>query len=220
VNPVILVPIKEPKNAKSRLAGVLTPAERSRLAETMLEDVASALCDFGACVVAVTSSPEAARRSRAFGWRVMCETLQISESASVDWASAQLSKEGVASVLRLPADIPLVTPADVEQILKNCPPAPFAALVPSDDLMGTNALLRKPPDLFPSRFGPNSYVLHIQEAQRARAQIRISALSNIALDIDDISDLGRFMERPTDTHTHLFLQKIAIRERLGQREFG
>lgn len=213
----ILVPVKEHKNAKSRMSTMLAADERALLAKTMFEDVADTLASLSSPVVIVTNSQEAAQQARKLGWRVLWETCQVSESASVDAASAQLRQEGITSVLRLPADLPLVTSADIEQIFAGAMPAPSAVLVPSGDRMGTNALLRTPPDLFSSRFGHNSFVLHMQEARRSKAQIRVTENSNIALDLDDTSDLRRFLERPSNTRTYQLLQKLAIRERLDQR---
>lgn len=213
----ILVPVKEHINAKSRMSTMLDADERALLAKTMFEDVADTLASLSSPVVIVTNSQEAAQQARKLGWRVLWETYQVSESASVDAASAQLRQEGITSVLRLPADLPLVTSADIEQIFADAMPAPSAVLVPSGDRMGTNALLRTPPDLFSSRFGHNSFVLHMQEARRSKAQIRVTENSNIALDLDDTSDLRRFLERPSNTRTYQLLQKLAIRERLDQR---
>ena len=213
----ILVPVKEHKNAKSRMSTMLDADERALLAKTMFEDVADTLASLSSPVVIVTNSQEAAQQARKLGWRVLWETYQVSESASVDAASAQLRQEGITSVLRLPADLPLVTSADIEQIFADAMPAPSAVLVPSGDRMGTNALLRTPPDLFSSRFGHNSFVLHMQEARRSKAQIRVTENPNIALDLDDTSDLRRFLERPSNTRTYQLLQKLAIRERLDQR---
>ena len=196
---------------------MLDSDERALLAKTMFEDVAGTLASLSSPVVIVTNSQEAAQQARKLGWRVLWETYQVSESASVDAASAQLRQEGITSVLRLPADLPLVTSADIEQIFADAMPAPSAVLVPSGDRMGTNALLRTPPDLFSSRFGHNSFVLHMQEARRSKAQIRVTENPNIALDLDDTSDLRRFLERPSNTRTYQLLQKLAIRERLDQR---
>jgi 2-phospho-L-lactate guanylyltransferase len=61
--------------------------------------------------------------------------------------------------------------------------------VPSRDGTGTNALLRSPPTLFPSHFGPNSFALHSDEAERSRARVRIIRNPRIALDIDEPDDL-------------------------------
>lgn len=220
MNTAVLVPVKEHRNAKSRMAAILTPGERALLAKTMFEDVACALMDLSAPAVIVTNSEEAAQRARTLGWRVFWETRQISESASVDAASAQLRQEGISSVLRLPADLPLVTCTDIEQILSGGMPAPSTVLVPSADYLGTNALLRTPPDLYPSRFGHNSFVLHTQEAKRSQAQIKVIENSNIALDLDDTLDLCRLLERPSGTQTHRLLQKLGIKERLERRGFA
>jgi 2-phospho-L-lactate guanylyltransferase len=217
VSASILVPVKEHKNAKSRMLTILDADERALLAKTMFEDVADTLASLSNPVVIVTNSQEAAQQARKLGWRVLWETSQVSESTSVDAACAQLRQEGITSVLRLPADLPLVTSTDIEQILADAMPAPSTVLVPSGDLMGTNALLRTPPDLFPSRFGPNSFVLHLEEARRSKAQIRVTRNSNIALDLDDTSDLRCFLERPSNTRTYQLLQKLGTRERLDQR---
>ncbi len=214
----ILIPVKQPKNAKSRMSRILSARERAQLARAMFEDVACTVESMRIPVAVVTNSDDAARRARKCGWRIMWESCQISESASVDAASAQLRREGARAVLRLPADIPSVTPADLELILADCLPAPYAALVPSADRMGTNAVLRRPPDLFPSRFGHNSFVLHLQEALRSRVQIRIIENNNIALDLDDERDLRSFLLRPSKTRTCQLLRKLEIEERLARRD--
>ncbi len=51
-------------------------------------------------------------------------------------------------------------------------PAPSVVIVPSHDGTGTNALLRSPPDLFPSHFGPESFALHLKEAETAWRESR------------------------------------------------
>ncbi len=214
----VLIPVKQPKSAKSRMSQILSGQERAQLARAMFEDVVRAVEGVHISVAVVTNSDEAARRARKCGWRILWESCQISESASVDAASAQLRLGGASAVVRLPADLPWITPSDLEVILADPLPAPFAVLVPSADRMGTNAILRKPPDLFPSRFGHNSFVLHLQEAQRSRAQIRIVENAHIALDLDDERDLRSFLQRPSKTHTYDLLQKLNIEERLAQRD--
>jgi 2-phospho-L-lactate guanylyltransferase len=134
----------------------------------------------------------------------------------VDEASVRLKREGIESVLRLPADLPLVTSADIEEVLSAGPPAPSAVLVPSGDRLGTNALLRTPPDLFTSRFGHNSFVIHEEEARRSGAQVKILDNPNIALDLDDPSDLVRLLRTPFETKTHRLLQELKVAERLDR----
>jgi 2-phospho-L-lactate guanylyltransferase len=182
----------------------------------MLEDVIQALLPLAFPVAIVTNSARTAVRAEKQGWRVLWENEQISESASVDAASKRLASEGVDAVLRLPADLPLVQPGDVESLLSLSIAAPCAVLVPSWDRTGTNALLRMPPALFPSRFGPNSLALHLEEAATAGAQVKVVENPRLALDLDDPSDIVRFLAQPTDCRTYRALIDVNIEERLAR----
>lgn len=211
----ILVPVKNPTRAKIRMAPILSTEERSRLAGAMLDDLIRSLKPLNTRVVLVTDSEPAAKTARSLGWKVWWETSQISESASVDEASRQLAREKTGAVLRLPADIPLVEAEDIRQLLDFSLGARSALLVPSWDRLGTNAVLRKPPDLFPSRFGYNSFVLHTQEGLRAGAKVHVLENPHIALDLDDAGDILRFLARETDTATGRLLADLKVREGLG-----
>jgi len=104
----LLIPVKDPAGAKTRLAEVLSSDERRRLAWAMFEDVteAVALAAMPDHVAVVTSFAPAAERAHGFGWDVLLEESQVSESASVDWASRVLAERGFDVVMRLPADVP------------------------------------------------------------------------------------------------------------------
>jgi 2-phospho-L-lactate guanylyltransferase len=127
--------------------------------------------------------------ARQLNWSTISETRQVSENQSVDEASGHCARQGIRALLRLPIDIPLVTAEDIENIFTAVAPEPSAVIVPSRDGTGTNALLRSPPDLFPSHFGPNSLELHLEEAERANATIKVIRNERIALDIDEPKDL-------------------------------
>jgi 2-phospho-L-lactate guanylyltransferase len=216
VSVAILVPVKNPNRAKIRMAPILSGKERSRLAGAMLDDLIRSLKPLGRRVVLVTDSEPAAKIARSLGWRVLWESNPISESASVDEASRQLARENTSAVLRLPADIPLAETEDIRRLLDFGLTARAALLVPSRDGLGTNAVLRKPPDLFPSRFGHNSFVLHTQEGLRAGAEIHVLENSRIALDLDDPGDILKFLAHGSDTSTGKLLADLKIGERLGQ----
>lgn len=211
---VILVPVKDPEKAKTRLSLVLTPGERARLASAMLDDLVGALQPLNARVVFVTGSRQAADLATGLGWEVHWESHQITESASVDEASRRLAADGADAVLRLPADIPLAKPEDIEILLDKEAGPGSAILVPSRDRMGTNAVLRNPPDLFPSRFGRNSFVLHAQEALRARALLEVVELPRLALDVDDPEDVRRFLEQESDSAARRLLMELDALKRL------
>ena len=212
----LLIPVKDPANAKTRLAPLLSPDERQRLAWAMFEDVSRAVADLtkADCVCLVSSFAPAIEHARRLGWEALVETTQAGESASVDWASAVLTGRGVAAVLRLPADLPLVRAADIDTLLAIETSAPAAILVPSREGTGTNAILRTPPTLFPSRFGPNSLALHRKEAARVGVECLIVNNERIALDIDEPADLQALLELGRGTAAHAALAAMHILERL------
>jgi 2-phospho-L-lactate/phosphoenolpyruvate guanylyltransferase len=211
---VILVPVKEHARAKSRLSPLLNVRERALLAWAMLEDLIRVVRLLPVPVVMVTDSVRAAERAEDLGWRVIWEVDQTSESASVDAASRILAQEGIDAVLRLPADLPLVRTEDIAGLLSLAGTPPAAVLAPSWNRMGTNALLRTPPDLFPSRFGHDSFAQHIREAARAKAQVRIVENPRLALDLDDASDIVRFLAQPADGETNRTLTEMNVKEKL------
>src|SRR5689334_13714374 len=107
---VLLIPIKDPANAKTRLAPLLSADERRRLAWAMFEDVSRAVADTTKAdgIYVVSSYGPALAHAERLGLETLIEQAQASESASVDWASRVLVERGVEAVLRLPADVPLV----------------------------------------------------------------------------------------------------------------
>jgi 2-phospho-L-lactate guanylyltransferase len=213
----LLIPLKDPATAKSRLAGLLSPEERVRLAWAMFEDVSRAVSATTRpeIVVLVSSFEPAIEHARSLGWEVLVEQSQQSESASIDWASRVLAERGFDTVMRLPADLPLIEARDVDELISIELRAPAAVLVPSREGTGTNAIIRIPPDLFPSRFGPNSLRLHEQEAARVGVVCLIVNNERIALDIDEPSDLKLLLQFGESTKTYSIVESLGIEERFG-----
>lgn len=200
----LLIPVKDPANAKTRLAGLLSTDERKRLAWAMFEDVARAVCEAQKPhrIVLVSSFAPAVERARSLHWDVLIEKSQMSESASVDWASRILGERGFDTVMRLPADLPLIRAEDIDAILSVTLDRPGSVLVPSRDGTGTNAIVRTPANVFPSRFGPKSLSLHRQEAARVGASCVVVANERIALDVDEASDVELLLELGRGTQTY------------------
>ena len=213
---VLLIPVKDPTHAKTRLAELLTEDERRRLAWAMFEDVSRAIVNARKPdrVVMVTSFTPAIERARSLGWEVLIEESQNSDSASVDWASRILSERGFETVMRLPADLPLVRGEDIDELLSIELDSPGALLVPSRDGTGTNAIIRTPPALFPSRFGPNSLALHKQEAARVGVECVIVNNGRIGLDIDEPPDVELLLEEGGFNQAFAALKGMGAFERL------
>jgi len=191
----VLIPVKDLTFAKQRMAGLLPQVERTTLARAMMDDVFAAVnAARGVDAVYVVSSDAVALvRAQSLGWNVFPEDAQLSESRSVDYASRLCQERGVHALLRLPIDIPLIEPGDIESLLDAAVDGPSVIVVPSRDGQGTNALLRIPPSLFPSHFGPGSLAKHLEEARRAGACTEVVRNPRIELDLDDEADLRHFL---------------------------
>lgn len=194
----------------------MTQEERTRLAWMMLENTFAAASRVRSVdrIAIVTLYEPAIALAKALGFDVILETEQISESHSVDFGSKEAKKSGADAVLRLPIDLPLITTEDIETILAEDQPAPPVVIVPSRDGTGTNAILRRPPDLFPSHFGAGSLVKHIKEAERVKAVCKLINLPRIALDIDEPEDLIELMKSSGESALYDLLAELKIGDRL------
>jgi 2-phospho-L-lactate/phosphoenolpyruvate guanylyltransferase len=212
----ILISVKDLTVAKRRLSMLLTPKERTALAWRMLEHLfkeATGARGYDRIAI-VTPYEPAARLGRTLGFEVISESQVSSESESVDHSSGVLAARGASSVLSLPTDLPLIRTVDIEAIgglIKN---GPSALIVPSRDGTGTNAIVRSPPDLFPSHFGPDSLVKHLAEARTRGLSCELVYLPNVALDIDNPSDVAFFLEHGQGTSTYDLLRELHIEQRL------
>ena len=188
----VIIPVKEFARAKQRLTDNLSAEARVALADALWQDFFEVI-SASACVdrvFVVSFEPCVLERARSLGWEAIPETHQISESDSVDFASRWCEERGIAALLRLPVDLPLIEPRDIEAIFEQATAAPSAVIVPSRDGQGTNALLRTPPTIFPSRFGPGSFEKHLAEAARVQACLTVMRNARIELDIDDAADIA------------------------------
>jgi 2-phospho-L-lactate guanylyltransferase len=213
----LLLPIKDLENAKKRLIGVLTPEERFGLAEAMLADTIRAVRGVRHAdkIFVVTNYEPAMRIAGENGWEILREERQISESDSVDVASRICEGRGVKSLLRVPLDLPLIQPADIDELLVLDCEAPALAIVPSRDGTGTNAILRTPPTLFPSHFGNGSFLKHLAEAERAGARVIIRHNTRLEMDVDDESDLRALLEHDLSaTETGRWLRASGVEAKL------
>ena len=190
-----LLPVKDPRRAKQRLAALLTPAEREEFARLMYRHVLAALVAARGLdrVVVVTSDAQAAAEARAAGAEVFLESDQVSHSASADAAARRAMACGARTVLLAPIDVPLVTAAEFEALVAH--PGAGVTVVPSADGTGTNALVRTPPDAIPSRFGPGSFQAHMAEARAKGIEARVASPPGLAFDVDTPEDVRELLAR-------------------------
>jgi 2-phospho-L-lactate/phosphoenolpyruvate guanylyltransferase len=219
----LLLPIKDLRQAKQRLAPLLNPEERFALAQAMLADTIRAVRAVQRAdkIFVVTNYVPAIQAAEENGWELLREEQQISESVSVDAASVHCAECGVTALLRLPLDIPLVQASDIDELFAVECAAPALVIVPSRDGTGTNAILRTPPALFPSHFGAGSFARHCDEAYSAGADIFIRRNARLEMDVDDEADLRSIARQDLrGTETGAWLARSGWLQRLQGKPQG
>jgi len=207
---VILIPVKNLSSAKQRLASVLDQAARTALARAMLYDVLTTLHNWKnrPGVAVVTGDPYAIQLATEYQFEIIPDPDNPGETGAIEMATRICVERGEDSTLVIPADIPLIQAWELEEILKQAP-AEGSVLVPAADGRGTNAALRRPADLFPLRFGNDSFKPHRAAAQATGKACVILNLPGIAVDVDNPEDLQQLLALPGETRAQRLARRFA-----------
>jgi 2-phospho-L-lactate guanylyltransferase len=208
---VILIPVKNLSTAKQRLAAVLDQPARTELAQAMLHDVVDVLAAWPrrpGCAL-VTSDPFAVELARQHDFEIIPDPTNPGETAAIEMATRFCVVRGSDSTLVLPADIPLIRTSELDQILAYAP-AEGSVLAPAADGRGSNAVFRRPANLFPLRFGNDSFKPHLAAARATGKPCVVLQLPGIAVDVDNPEDLQRLLAHPGETRTQSLLRSWGL----------
>lgn len=194
---VVLVPVKPPALAKSRLAGL--PGERRReLASAFaLDTVAAALRTSGVVdVLAVTDDFRFAARLSALGCSVMPDGASQDLNATLVQACAEAARRwpGATPVV-LCADLPCLVPEELAEVLRAATPG-TASFLRDHTGSGTTVYVA-PPSAFAPRFGSASATRHAEDGAQ---EIGVAAPS-VRHDVDELDDLAAALVHGVGAHT-------------------
>ena len=215
-----LIPVKELSTSMSRLGDILTQDEKIGLSLAMLEDVIEVVRgveDIEPLVI-VTRDSRAAAIAEKYGIEVIREPMETrGEGPAVDYGAGILEGRGIKRLLVLPSDMPQVTAPDLESILAVDLGTPSVVMVPAHD-GGTNGMLRRPPTVIPSRFGPNSLSLHLQEAEARGVATKVIELASFRVDVDTPEDMAEVLTWPGIGRTRAYVDSLGLGERLPKAQ--
>lgn len=183
-----VVPLKRLSEAKGRLADVLTPEERARLAREMLDQVLAAILASERIAIAavITPDPTLPLPHDVTLLRQKGSGLNRILGQGRSWAI----EEGADALLVIFADLPLLTSAELDEIVNAGNEPNTIVLAPDRHREGTNALLAHPPFLARFHFGTHSFVRHVEAASQAGAACITYTSPGTTLDIDTPDDLS------------------------------
>ncbi|HEV7200117.1 MAG TPA: 2-phospho-L-lactate guanylyltransferase [Candidatus Limnocylindria bacterium] len=191
----IIVPHRGLEHAKTRLAGVLEPAERSAVAERLLRHVLEAAVGTGHEVVVI--SPEAALEELvvANGARLAVQH-GLGLNSGLREARTEAIEDGVTVLAVIHGDLPELTREDMAALIDAVGGAGRTVAIAPDALeAGTNGLAQSPPDVIAFQFGVGSFAAHRGSAIRAGAHAVVIERPGLAFDVDTPADLAAWVAR-------------------------
>ncbi len=188
-----IVPVKPLRRGKSRLAGMLSEDQRTLLNRYLLEHILTVLNEIPEIehTLVVSRDPEALTLTREMGGRTVLEDGAPQFNTALKRATAVAIMHGAQAVLILPADLPLITSADVRGLLEHGQQPPVVVIAPDRRDNGTNGLLVHPAGLIEYGYGPGSNHRHAERATAAGARLEVITSDAFGLDLDLPDDLEK-----------------------------
>lgn len=185
-----LIAVKSRAAGKLRLAPVLPVNERIQLVQDMLAHVLVTAQQCKSIDRVAVVSPE--RSEIPEGVTVVADAGNGINEALTGGLQT-LTQQGATRVVILPADLPWVTPTDLDELVHAGEQAGLA-IAPDRRELGTNGLCLTLPSTFQTRFGNNSFALHRAEAARLGQAPAIVRTHGLAFDIDEPEDLAHLTQ--------------------------
>lgn len=182
----VLVPVKDFRRAKARLAGVASPAFRARLAQWMAEQVIAAAAPLPAFVVC--DDEDVAAWAKGIGADVLWRPGHGLNGAATDGVAA-IAEAGFDSVIVAHSDLPLAH--DLPSVLE----PGVAVLVPDRHGDGTNVIAIPAASGFQFAYGARSFQHHLDRAAVLGLEVRVIQHADLAVDVDTPDDLRLIADR-------------------------
>ncbi len=186
-----IVPVKPLRRGKSRLAGMLTEEQRTRLNRYLLQHTLDTLNEVPEIehTLVVSRDPAALALTREHGGHTVLENGAPQFNTAIQRATVVARAHGAHAVLILPADLPLIDPPDIRALLERGQTPPVVVIAPDRRRDGTNSLFVHPAGLIEYGYGPGSFQRHSERARQAGARLEIVENPALGLDLDLPEDL-------------------------------
>lgn len=207
-----IVPVKRFENGKSRLATLLTIAERIKLCELLLCDTLGTLKKTSMIseVIVVSSDMHAEKIAEMYDAKFLKQNNDSGVNEAVAFADDYCSEARAAATIVIPQDLPLLLPEDIDMMCrfsedyKKC-----LVICPSLRYDGSNALLRKPALLLQTQYDNNSYQTHLKLANELGVNVMIVLSQRIMLDLDTAEDVQNLIKE-SSTHKSVMYLKSRV----------
>jgi 2-phospho-L-lactate guanylyltransferase len=188
-----IIPVKPLARAKSRLARALKAPTRAALVRSIfsrtLDVIAQAQRIDGVIVVSRDLTIlELARQRNTITLMESDAGLNPAVTQAAQWAA----QHNARSVIVIPVDLPLITPADLDAVIDRAAEKRCIVIAPDRHEDGTNVLLVRPPDAIRFAYGASSFNAHRAQAIGRGLSVHEYRSPTTAFDIDVPDDLEMY----------------------------
>ena len=185
-----LVPIKDPRRGKSRLAGALSPEERAELSLGLARRTLAICAEvfLPERIVVVAGSADLLALARTFGVHAFAEAAD-SDANKAHAAAARFAIDaGAEAVLNVPTDLPRLTAEALRGAIAAMPERPGCLLVPDHRGPGTNMVGVSPARCDVFSFGEPSLERHKSIAGALGYRVHVHRCPELEFDLDRPED--------------------------------
>ena len=185
-----ILPVKPLSQSKTRLAPILSQAERATLTQQLLEhtlEVLQAVPQIDQILV-VSRDETVLNTARRYHTLTFTESAPFELKTAVTQATKYATLQAVDSILIIPADLPFLQAYEIQNILNKVSSSESCIICPDEKQNGTNAFILPPSTNFQFQYGPNSYQKHLIEAKRLNLTIQTITTPGISFDLDTEAD--------------------------------
>jgi 2-phospho-L-lactate guanylyltransferase len=184
------IPVKPLARAKSRLARALKAPTRAALVRSMFSRTLDVIAQVdridGVIVVSRDLTIlELARQREAITLMESDSGLNPAVTQAAHWAQAHYTQ----AVIVIPADLPLITAADLDAVIDQAVEERCIVIAPDRHEDGTNLLLARPPEAIQFAYGASSFNAHRAQAIARGLLVHEYRSPTTAFDIDVPDDL-------------------------------
>lgn len=204
----ILLPVKPPAVAKSRLFG-LGDQLRRELVVAFAADTATAALESSAVttVLAITDDFAVAQELRNLGAHVIPDGTSNDLNGSLDQAAAEAERRWPELwIAALCADLPSLRSDELTRALAAAP-VDVASFVADSDGVGTTMLVAPSREQFIPRFGSGSRMAHLESGA---VEIELADTATVRHDVDTPDDLAAASRMGLGARTSLITSKLRL----------
>lgn len=219
-----VIPLKDFVQAKQRLSGVLSVAERRQLFAAMVDDVLRCFSQSRELdrVIVLSDDAEACLLAEHYGLDVWRESELNARglNAVVTAALRRAAELGCSQCLVAHGDLPLLTQVELDRFIRQhrLSASPVLSIAPDRRGSGSNMLCLPAAAQFDFCYGENSFVAHCDHAAALGLNHQVYHAPGSACDIDELEDLLQLLmpdweQRASSTLDYLNRSGIGLRLR-------